>query len=114
MTFSGVASSQAHIKAGKLKALAVGGKTRLALMPYVPTFTESGFPDVPSNAWFGLFNLSPGRLNEIGDELQVQVTRIEDSSSCRRNHREGYELVASTPEEFATFLAATAFAMRGR
>ena len=55
LTFSGAASSMAHLKSGRLKALAIGGKTRLGVVPDVPTFAEQGFPDIPSNAWFGLF-----------------------------------------------------------
>jgi tripartite-type tricarboxylate transporter receptor subunit TctC len=107
MTFSGVASSQAHIKAGKLKALAVGGKTRLALMPDVPTFTESGFPDVPSNAWFGLF-VPAATPRDIVLKLHAEVTRILKDPEFMQKEitAKGYELVASTPEEFATFLAA--------
>ena len=107
LTFSGVASSQVHIKAGKLKALAVGGKTRLALMPDVPTFAESGFPDVPSNAWFGLF-VPAATPRDIVLKLHAEVTRILKDPEFMQKEitAKGYELVASTPEEFATFLAA--------
>ena len=107
LTFSGVASSQVHIKAGKLKALAVGGKTRLALLPDVPTFTESGFPDVPSNAWFGLF-VPAATPRDIVLKLHAEVTRIlKDPEFIQKEiTAKGYELVASTPEDFATFLAA--------
>jgi tripartite-type tricarboxylate transporter receptor subunit TctC len=107
LTFSGAASSQAFIKAGKLKALAVGGKTRMPLLPDVPTFTESGFPDVPSNAWFGLF-APAGTPRDIVMKLHAEVTRIlKDPEFVQKEIvAKSYDLVASTPEEFAAFLVA--------
>lgn len=107
LTFSGAASSQAHIKTGRLKPLAIGGKTRLALLPDVPTFTESGFPDVPSNAWFGVF-VPVATPREIVMKLHAELTRIlrEPDFMEKEITAKGYELVASTPEEFAAFLIA--------
>ncbi|MCJ7799397.1 MAG: tripartite tricarboxylate transporter substrate binding protein, partial [Polaromonas sp.] len=105
LTFSGAASSQAFIKAGKLKALAVGGKSRMALFPDVPTFAESGFPDVPSNAWFGLF-APAGTPHDIIMKLHAEVARIlkEPEFIQKEITAKSYELVASTPQAFAEFL----------
>ena len=105
LTFSGAASSQAFIKAGKLKALAVGGKSRMALLPDVPTFAESGFPDVPANAWFGLF-APAGTPPDIIMRLHAEVTRImkEPEFIQKEIIEKSYELVASTPQAFAEFL----------
>ena len=107
LTFSGAASSQVHIKAGRLKALAVGGKSRLALLPEVPTFTESGFPDVPANAWFGVF-VPAATPREIVTKLHAELTRIlrEPDFMEKEITAKGYDLVSSTPEEFAAFLSA--------
>lgn len=107
LTFSGAASSLAFIKSGRLKALAVGGKTRLSLLPDVPTFTEAGFPDVPANAWFGLF-APAGTPRDIVMKLNAEVVRIlRDPEFVQKElTAKGYELIASTPEEFTTFLAA--------
>jgi len=107
LTFSGAASTQAHIKAGKLKAIAIGGARRLAIMPEVPTFAESGFPDVPANAWFGLF-APAGTPREIVTALHGEVTRMlrEPEYLQKEVVAKGYELVAGTPEEFAGFLTA--------
>ncbi len=107
LTFSGAASTQAHIKAGRLKALAIGGAARLSLMPEVPTFAEQGFGDVPANAWFGLF-APAGTPREVIATLHTEVTRIlkEPEFLQKEIAAKGYELVASTPEEFAVFLAA--------
>ena len=105
LTFSGAASSLALIKAGKLKALAEGGKARIPLLPDVPTFTELGFPDVPANAWFGLF-APAGTPREIVTRLHDEVVRIvrEPEFVQKEIVAKSYDLVANTPEEFAAFL----------
>lgn len=107
LTFSGAASSIAHIKGGRLKPLAIGGRSRLGLLPDVPTFAEQGFPDIPSNAWFGLF-APAGTPREVIAKLHGEITRMlkEPEFNQREVVAKGYELVASTPEEFAAFLAA--------
>jgi tripartite-type tricarboxylate transporter receptor subunit TctC len=105
LTFSGAASSQAHLKSGRLKAFAIGGKNRLALLPDVPTFAELGFPDVPANAWFGLF-APAGTPRDIVMKLNAEMTRVLRDPEFIQNEivAKGYELVASSPEEFAAFL----------
>src|SRR5882672_12297732 len=55
LTFSGIASSIGPLKAGRIKAIAIGGKQRSPLLPEVPTFAELGYPEVETHAWFGLF-----------------------------------------------------------
>jgi tripartite-type tricarboxylate transporter receptor subunit TctC len=49
-----VSTSLPHIKAGKLKALAVTGSSRLDVLPNVPTVAESGYPNFRAATWFGL------------------------------------------------------------
>lgn len=107
LTFSGAASSMAHLKSGRLKALAIGGKARLDVVADVPTFTEQGFPDIPSNAWFGLF-APAGTPRDIVMKLHAEVTRILNDPALKQQEvvAKGYELVASKPEEFVSFLAA--------
>ena len=107
LTFSGAASSIAHIKGGRLKALAIGGRTRLSLLPDVPTFAESGYPEIPSNAWFGLF-APTGTPRDIVMKLHGEITRMLKETEFNQKEvvAKGYELVASTPEEFTAFLAA--------
>jgi tripartite-type tricarboxylate transporter receptor subunit TctC len=55
MTFDAVGPSLQHIRDGRLRALAVTSPTRIADLPEVPTMVESGFPDVVSTTWTGLF-----------------------------------------------------------
>lgn len=107
LTFSGAASSLAHIRGGRLKALAIGGKTRLPLLPEVPTFAEAGFPEVPANAWFGLF-APAGTPASVIARLHGEVARLlrEPEFTQKEVTAKGYELVASTADEFAAFLVA--------
>ena len=107
MTFSGAASSLAHLKSGRLKALAIGGKNRLALLPDVPTFAEQGFPDIPSNAWFGLF-APAGTPRDVIAKLHLEISRIVKDPEFQQREvlAKGYESVMSTPQEFASFLTA--------
>jgi tripartite-type tricarboxylate transporter receptor subunit TctC len=52
--FDNLPASLPHIKAGRLRALAVAWPKRLAQLPDVPTFAEAGLPAVNGPAWFGL------------------------------------------------------------
>ncbi|SMP60955.1 Bug family tripartite tricarboxylate transporter substrate binding protein [Noviherbaspirillum suwonense] len=55
MMFDNLPASLAHIQAGKLRALAVTGKTRSASLPNVPTMAEAGVPDYVVEPWFGVY-----------------------------------------------------------
>jgi tripartite-type tricarboxylate transporter receptor subunit TctC len=105
LTFSGIASSQAHVKAGRLKALAIGGPARSPLMPDVATFAEQGHPEVETHAWFGLF-VPAGSPRGAVDRIQRDVVAILTEPAFREREivGKGYDLVASTPEAFAVYL----------
>ena len=63
------------VKAGKLKALAAGGSTRLATLPHVPTFAEGGLPAYDLKGWYGV--LAPaGTPRPIIDKLSAEIGRI--------------------------------------
>lgn len=53
--FATAGLTQSHVKAGKLRALAVAGRRREALLPEVPTFEEAGLPDFRAISWDGVF-----------------------------------------------------------
>ncbi|MET0681144.1 MAG: tripartite tricarboxylate transporter substrate binding protein [Burkholderiales bacterium] len=105
LTFSGIASSQAHVKAGRLNALAIGGPARSPLMSDVPTFAEQGYPEVETHAWFGLF-VPAGSPRPAVDRIQRDLAAILNDSAFRDREivGKGYDLVASTPEAFAAYL----------
>jgi tripartite-type tricarboxylate transporter receptor subunit TctC len=105
LTFSGIASSRAHVQGGRLKALAIGGPQRSPLMPGVPTFAEQGFPEVETHAWFGLF-VPAGTPRAAVDRIYRDIAAILNEPGFREKEvvQKGYDLVASTPEEFAAFI----------
>ena len=114
LTFSGIASSIAAIKAGRLKALAIGGPKRSPLLPNLPTFIELGYPEVVTHAWFGLF-VPTGTPRGAIDRIYRDSVAILSESRFRDSQiiAKGYDLVASTPQEFTAFLTQDS-EMRGR
>ena len=107
LTFSGIPSVLAHIQAGRLKPLAIGGPRRSPLAPEVPTFAEQGYADVNANAWFGLL-VPAGTPRAAISTIHAEVVRIISASDFRARYIDavGLELVASNPEAFALFLSA--------
>jgi len=105
LTFSGVASSIAHLKSGRLKPIAIGGAKRSPLLPEVPTFAELGYPEVETHAWFGLF-LPAGAPREAVTRLYQDTRKILDEPEFRQKQliEKGYEVVGSSPEEFSNYL----------
>ena len=75
LMFSDIASVQAQVKSGALRALAVTSRERSALMPELPTFIESGVPDYDLSGWVAL--LAPaGTPPAVVNKLNAEVTRI--------------------------------------
>src|SRR5262245_9209007 len=105
LTFAGIATSSAPLKAGRIKALAIGGAKRSPLFPDVPTFTELGYPEVETHAWFGLF-LPAGAPKDVVARLYADVKRILDDPEFRQKQLvdKGYEPVGSSPDVFAAFM----------
>ncbi|MES2978537.1 MAG: tripartite tricarboxylate transporter substrate binding protein [Pseudomonadota bacterium] len=75
LMFSDVATAQAQVKAGTLKALAVTSKDRSSLMPDLPTFIESGVPDYDLSGWISLF-APAGTPPAVVNKLNAELTRI--------------------------------------
>jgi tripartite-type tricarboxylate transporter receptor subunit TctC len=105
MMFANVGNAQAHIKAGKLKALGVTSPKRLAAFPDVPAIAEV-LPGYESSAWFGLFG--PGHMNpelakRISDAARQAIATPEVQ---RRIANEGATPVGNSPDEFARFVHA--------
>ncbi len=105
LTFSGIASARPHILAGKLKALAIGGPKRSPLLPEVPTFSEQGFPEVETHAWFGLF-VPSATPREVIARVHRDAVKIVSEPGFRDKEiiAKGYDLVANSPEEFAAYI----------
>ena len=93
-----------HVQAGKLKALAVTGAKRSALLPELPTVAESGVPGYQAVGWFGL--LAPAATPKATvAKLSADVKRVLGERMVReRMLALGADPAGDTPEEFARFI----------
>ena len=105
LTFAGIATSTPPLKSGRIKALAIGGAKRSPLWPEVPTFTELGYPEVETHAWFGFF-LPAGSPREAVLRTYQDTKKIIEEPEFRQKQLidRGYEVVGSSPEEFAAYI----------
>jgi tripartite-type tricarboxylate transporter receptor subunit TctC len=92
-----------HIKAGKMKGLAVGSRARVPQLPDVQTLSET-FPGFEQYSWFGI--LSPaGAPKEVTAKVLREMTRTLQAPDVNGKLTEqGFEIVASSPEEFLKFV----------
>ncbi len=116
LMFDGIVTSMPQIKAGKLKAYGVAGKTRSAHLPDVPTLTELGYPELVFGNWLGVIasNALPaditakvnaailkaadapaikGRLNAVGFEPNTSATSAELSQGLRADYERNAAIV---------------------
>jgi len=95
-----------HVRAGKMKALAVTGLKRSALAPDVPSVAELGYPQLESLAWIGL--LAPaGTPAEVVNRLNAEAVKAMRASQTRELlGRQGFDVVAGSPAEFSAWIRA--------
>ena len=95
-----------HVKAGRLRAVAIASKTRSALAPEIPTAAESGMPGFEAGIWNGV--LAPANTPAaIIDKLHAAIAKIIQSPETReRILGMGADPALSTPAEFSAFIAA--------
>ncbi len=103
LMFAAVGNAQAHIKAGKLRALGVTSPKRLPAFPDVPAIGET-LPGYESSAWFGLF--APGRMNpELAKRLSDAARVASQSPEVKRRIESEVAIPAgNSPQEFAKFV----------
>ena len=91
-----------HLKSGKVKGIATGGMKRLAQMPDLPTLNET-FPGMEMVSWFGL--LAPlGVPKDITARVRRDMARSLEVPEVRQKLIDGgFDIVASSPEEFLRF-----------
>lgn len=99
--FDNVPNVLPHIKAGKMKVIAVSGVQRSVLLPTVPTVAESGVPGYEVTVWFGM-QLPAGTPAPIVDRLNRDITGLlKEADVVKRFRDQGVEVVASSPAEFS-------------
>jgi tripartite-type tricarboxylate transporter receptor subunit TctC len=95
-----------QIRAGKLRALAVGADHRMAILPEVPTMQEAGVPSFDANSWYGFF--APANTpRDIVAKLNAESARILRSTEMRDfMGQQGADAIGNTTEEFAAHIKA--------
>jgi len=106
LTMDSLLQGLPHIRAGKLRALAVLGPRRSALLPNVPTMAEAGVRAYSLTNWFGL--LAPaGTPKEVLLQLHADVVRVlKDEGIRKKVHDMGADVVGNSPEEFGAWMRA--------
>ena len=106
LMFDTMLSAMPHVRAGKLRALAVTSTKRSPAAPEIPTVAESGMPGFEAIAWNGL--LAPAGtprdvLSKISTELR---TAMEQADVRERFEAQGFTAAWNTPLAFSTFIGA--------
>jgi len=112
-SFSGpIGDFIAHVKAGKLRVLAISGSERSALLPGAPTLRELGYP-ITVREWYGFFlpgKASPETVRRAATHLQPALTQPEVVEFGKQL---GLEIQSSSPQQLAQLLKADAEEWRG-
>ena len=100
-SFGSYASVGGHIKAGRVRAIAVSSAKRLAVMPDLPAIAEAGFPDYDANPWWGL--VAPtGTPAPVIAKINAEVLRILKLPEVAQPWRDqGIDVLAGSPAEYA-------------
>lgn len=106
MMFDNIVSSLPHVKAGKLKALAVTGATRSPVVPDLPTVAEDGLPGFAVYPWIGI--VAPARTpTAIVTKLNTEIAKVLNMPEVKEQFFSmGAETGSYTPEQFAAFIKA--------
>jgi tripartite-type tricarboxylate transporter receptor subunit TctC len=100
---NGMLATLPHVQSGKLKALAVSKRSRMALTPNLPTIAESGVPGFESGTWQGVL-VPAGTPPKIVQALNAELVRIIRTPDVRaRLVAQGAEVVTMAPPEFSQF-----------
>jgi tripartite-type tricarboxylate transporter receptor subunit TctC len=104
LMFDGLGSSAQHIKAGRIKALAVASDKRVPAFPNVPTAKEMGLPDYQVSTWYALW-APKGTPKDVVDKLAAEVRKALDAEEVKAIWAgQGAEAPALTGDAFSKFL----------
>jgi tripartite-type tricarboxylate transporter receptor subunit TctC len=93
------------LKAGKIKALAVGGDTRLPSLPQVPTFAEAGLPQYQLKGWYAILAPAATPRSGVIDKLSGEINRYLATPELRdRLATQEMQPFINTPDQFAALL----------
>ena len=104
LVFIGIPAAAPHIKAGRLRALAVVAPHRSPALPEVPTAAEAGLPDFEVTTWYGI--LAPaGTPRNVITRVNGELVKIMHAPELKEKlAATGTDPLTSTPEEFAAYI----------
>ena len=104
LLFDGAGPGLPQVKAGKIKALAVAGPQRLALMPDVPTTAEAGLPGVVMSLWLGVVARA-GTPAPVIHRLQEEISYAMSQPKVTKRFADlGFQTLNLSPEAFRSFV----------
>lgn len=104
VTFDNLASMTPHVKAGRVRALAVTALRRASAVPELPTISEAGVPGFEVVTWSGVV-VPTGVSKEIIARLNSEINKALVSEAAKERLADlGYELVGGTSEQFTEFV----------
>ncbi len=104
VVFADVGLVTAHLKAGRLRGLAITSATRSSMLPDLPTVSESGVPGYAAGTWYGVF-APAGTPSGIVARLSEEVRRVLALPEVRAALvAQGVEAAGNSPEQYAAFL----------
>lgn len=106
LSFVAIAPALPHVKAGRLRVLAITATKRFPAVPDVPTFAEAGLPGIEADNWNGI--LTPaGTPKGVIDKLHAEIVKaVRAPEVAEQFVRQGAEVNTSTPAEFSSVIKA--------
>jgi tripartite-type tricarboxylate transporter receptor subunit TctC len=104
LMFPGLAAALPHVKAGKVRPLAVTGTSRHPLLPDVPTLAESGFPGFDGVQWYGIVgpaNLPAPIVRRLNDEID---RLLQNPEFAERLSAEALQPMPMSPDAFGKYI----------
>ncbi|MBK5957262.1 LacI family transcriptional regulator [Rhodoplanes elegans] len=105
MVFLDVPVLLPHIRAGKLKAVAIGSPMRATSLPDVPTTAEAGFPQIEAENWYGMVAPAATPPAVVAKLHKAAVEAMQSPEVKEKLAAQGAVLVGDTPEAFAAYIA---------
>ena len=103
-TFGTQVAVGAHVKSGRLRAIALTGNVRSKAAPEIPTVAEAGYPDYHATGWWGVV-LPAATPKPIIAKMHTDIGRVLKLPDVREKLEvQGVEIIANTPEQFAKFI----------
>jgi tripartite-type tricarboxylate transporter receptor subunit TctC len=103
-TMAPIGGRMSYVQSGKLTALAIGGPSRLKLLPDVPTVAESGYPGYETTGWGAIF-VPNGTPQPIIDKLNATIAKVAMVPEVKKLFEEqGTEAAGSTQAEMTKIL----------